>query len=156
MPFGVEGVQPGIGLALSGGGFRATLFHCGTLCRLDELGFLARLDRVSSVSGGSITAGVLATRWSALRFEGDVAKNLRELVILPLQAFCHRTVDAPAIGLGTLLPGHRPSDLLQAAYAEHLYGAGDAAGPPRSAPLRLQRDQPRHGRELPVLQAVRG
>jgi NTE family protein len=122
VPFGVEGVQPGIGLALSGGGFRATLFHCGALCRLDELGFLARLDRVSSVSGGSITAGVLATRWSALRFEGDVAKNLRELVILPLQAFCHRTVDAPAIGLGTLLPGHRPSDLLQAEYAEHLYG----------------------------------
>ena len=121
MPFGVEGVQSGLGLALSGGGFRATLFHCGALCRLDELGFLARLDRVSSVSGGSIPAGVLATRWSALRFEGDVAKNLRELVILPLRAFCHRTVDAPAIGLGTLLPGRRPSDLLQAAYAEHLY-----------------------------------
>ena len=39
-----------------------------------------------------------------------------------LQAFCHRTVDAPAIGLGTLLPGRRPSDLLQAEYAEHLYG----------------------------------
>ena len=74
------------------------------------------------MSGGSITAGVLATRWSALRFEGDVAKNLRELVILPLRAFCHRTVDVPAIGLGTLLPGRRPSDLLQAAYAEHLYG----------------------------------
>ena len=85
MPFGAEGVEPGIALALSGGGFRATLFHCGALCRLDELGVLSRLDRISSVSGGSITAGVLAARWSALQFEGGVAKDLRELVILPLQ-----------------------------------------------------------------------
>lgn len=62
MPFGSEGVEPGIGLALSGGGFRATLFHCGALWRLNDLGVLARLDRISSVSGGSITAGVLATK----------------------------------------------------------------------------------------------
>ena len=118
MPFGIEGVEPGI----SGGGFRATLFHCGALCRLGELGILARLDRVSSVSGGSITAGVLATRWTALRFEGDVAVNLRGAGrrappgVLPPD-------DRRALGLGALLPGRRPSDLLQAAYAEHLYGA---------------------------------
>ncbi|HWC03062.1 MAG TPA: patatin-like phospholipase family protein [Methylomirabilota bacterium] len=123
MPFGNEGVEPGIGLALSGGGFRATLFHCGALWRLDELGILARLDRVSSISGGSITAGVLAIRWQALRFHGAGGGNLRELVIEPLRAFCHRTVDAPAIGLGAVLPGRRPSDLLQAEYAKHLYGA---------------------------------
>jgi NTE family protein len=121
VPFGDEGVEPGIGLALSGGGFRATLFHCGALCRLDELGVLARVDRISSVSGGSITAGLLAIRWKALRFHGDVAPNLRELVVEPLQAFCHRNVDTPAIGLGALLPGRRPSDLLEAAYTE-LYG----------------------------------
>lgn len=58
MPFSSEGLQPGIGLALAGGGFRATLFHCGTLWRLNELGYLQKLDRVSSVSAGSITAGV--------------------------------------------------------------------------------------------------
>jgi NTE family protein len=116
-------MEPGIGLALSGGGFRATLFHCGALCRLDELGVLARLDRVSSVSGGSITAGVLAIKWKTLRFQGDVGANLREAVVEPLQAFCRRTVDAPSIGLGVLLPGRRPSDVLQESYAEHLYGA---------------------------------
>jgi len=138
MPFGSEGVEPGTGLALSGGGFRATLFHCGALWRLNELGILAKLDRVSSVSGGSITAGVLATRWRALRFQGDLAVNLGELVVEPLRAFCHRTVDAPAIGLGALLPGRRPSDLLQAAYAEHLYGA--ATLPPLGG-------QPSPGRE---------
>jgi len=45
-------------LALSGGGFRATLFHCGALMRLNELGFLTKLSRISSVSGGAITSGV--------------------------------------------------------------------------------------------------
>lgn len=40
MPFGSEGVEVGIGLALSGGGFRVTLFHCGVLWRLNELGYL--------------------------------------------------------------------------------------------------------------------
>jgi Patatin-like phospholipase len=119
VPFGAEGIEPGTGLALSGGGFRATLFHCGVLWCLNELGFVANLDRGSSASGGSITAGVLATRWKALRFESDIAVNLREEVIAPLRAFCHRNVDVPAIGLGALLPGRRASDELQAAYAEH-------------------------------------
>jgi NTE family protein len=43
-----------IGLALSGGGFRAALFHVGLLARLAELGLLRRVEVVSSVSGGSI------------------------------------------------------------------------------------------------------
>ncbi len=42
----------GIALCLSGGGYRAMLFHLGALLRLNELGYLARLDRISSVSGG--------------------------------------------------------------------------------------------------------
>src|SRR5260370_305678 len=59
MPFGNEGLQDLVGLAMSGGGFRATLFHLGALWRLNELGYLTKLDRISSVSGGSITTGVL-------------------------------------------------------------------------------------------------
>lgn len=98
MPFGSEGVQAGIGLALSGGGFRATLFHCGALWRLNELGLLPRFDRVSSVSGGSITAGVLAVRWGTLQFSSGVATNLVPAVIEPLPAFRPLNVDGPAIG----------------------------------------------------------
>ena len=60
MPFGSEGPEEGIALALSGGGFRATLFHIGACWRLLELGVLSKLKRISSVSGGSIFAGVLA------------------------------------------------------------------------------------------------
>ena len=54
--------RKGIGLCLSGGGFRATLFHLGALRRLNELGVLSRGDfrTVASVSGGSITSAQLA------------------------------------------------------------------------------------------------
>jgi NTE family protein len=52
---------PGIALCLSGGGYRAALFHLGALRRLNELGILPKLDMLASVSGGSILAGHLAT-----------------------------------------------------------------------------------------------
>jgi NTE family protein len=42
------------GLALSGGGFRASLFHIGVLARLAELDLLRNVDVISTVSGGSI------------------------------------------------------------------------------------------------------
>ena len=45
-----------IGLALSGGGFRASLFHIGVFSRLAELDMLKHIDVISSVSGGSIIA----------------------------------------------------------------------------------------------------
>ena len=56
----------GVALCLSGGGYRAMLFHVGVVWRLHDAGWLKRLDRVSSVSGGSITAGALALAWPKL------------------------------------------------------------------------------------------
>lgn len=60
--------RQGIGLCLSGGGYRATLFHMGALRRLNELGVLARSDlrTVSSVSGGSIASAALAAALARL------------------------------------------------------------------------------------------
>jgi NTE family protein len=55
-------LDPSPALCLSGGGYRAMLFHVGAVWRLHEAGQLHRLGRVSSVSGGSITAGVLALK----------------------------------------------------------------------------------------------
>jgi predicted acylesterase/phospholipase RssA len=43
-----------VGLALSGGGFRASLFHIGVLARLAELDVLRHVEVISCVSGGSI------------------------------------------------------------------------------------------------------
>ena len=59
----------GIALCLSGGGYRAMVFHLGALWRLNELGFLPKLARISSVSGGSITAGALGLKWKQLQFD---------------------------------------------------------------------------------------
>lgn len=64
MTFGLERPpDPGrIALCLSGGGYRAALFHLGALRRLNELGVLSQVNLISSVSGGSILAGHLATQ----------------------------------------------------------------------------------------------
>lgn len=43
-----------LGLALSGGGFRAALFHIGVLARMAELDLLRRVEQLSTVSGGAI------------------------------------------------------------------------------------------------------
>lgn len=43
-----------IGLALSGGGYRASLFHLGVMARLADEGLLKEVGVLSTVSGGSI------------------------------------------------------------------------------------------------------
>ena len=45
-----------IGLALSGGGFRASIFHLGVIRRLEELGIMKQVHTISAVSGGAIIA----------------------------------------------------------------------------------------------------
>lgn len=82
-------LQDGIGICLSGGGYRAMLFHIGALWRMNEVGLLTRSDRISSVSGGSITAGYLAQLWKVrgwgnapipeLEFRQDFVAGLRRL-----------------------------------------------------------------------------
>jgi len=56
-------------IALSGGGFRATLFHLGVIRFLHDSQLLPRLKHVCSVSGGSILAAHLALNWD--RYSGD-------------------------------------------------------------------------------------
>lgn len=112
-----------LGLCLSGGGFRAMLFHVGVIWRLNELGQLPKLARISSVSGGSITAGLLALKWPRLGFGANgVAGNLNDEFVEPLRAFARETVDAWAIGLGALSPFHTISEEVQSAYRKYLFG----------------------------------
>jgi NTE family protein len=110
--FGDEGSDKLVGLAMSGGGFRATLFHLGALIRLNEFGYLTKLDRISSVSGGSITNGLLAVCWKKLIFDPvtGVAPNFGSLIVDPLRNFCGHSIDAAAIGEG-YLPGLLKSTL---------------------------------------------
>jgi len=112
----------GVGLCLSGGGFRAMLFHVGVLIRLNQAGWLPKLSIVSSVSGGSFTAGLLGLRWDDLKFDDDVATNFDELITEPLRAFAHTKVDVPAVAVGGLLPFVTISDRVVGKLRQHLFG----------------------------------
>jgi NTE family protein len=96
--------EPKMAVCLSGGGFRAMLYHAGALRRLNELGLLSAVDRFSSVSGGSITAAVLARKWSDLRFDdAGVAAGFDD-VERQLFDFAGRTIDVQSAIIG-VLPG---------------------------------------------------
>lgn len=58
-----------IGLAFSGGGYRAAAFHLGTLKKLNQLGLLDQVDVISTISGGSIIGAYLA-----LEYRGDFSE----------------------------------------------------------------------------------
>jgi NTE family protein len=115
-------LEEGTGLCLSGGGYRAMLFHAGTLWRLYDAGLLGKIKRISSVSGGSISAGVLALNWNALSF--DPSRALTDFVpsvVDPMRKLAGETLDAEAVILGIALPGDI-SQRVAAGYAKHLFG----------------------------------
>ncbi len=114
--------EDGMALCLSGGGYRAMVFHLGGLWRLNQAGMLPGLRRVSSVSGGSITAGVLAMNWSQLGFDDNgVAISFEEQVVEPLRRMASTTVDRGAILTGVALPGS-VSGRVAARYRRVLFG----------------------------------
>jgi NTE family protein len=68
-----------IGLALSGGGYRAAAYHLGTLKRLYELNILDQVDVISTVSGGSITGAYYCLNKDNFSdFEQKLKKRLTE------------------------------------------------------------------------------
>ncbi len=85
---GRDSCEPRIGLALSGGGFRAAFFHLGVLKRLEELGLLDKVDVISAVSGGAIVGayyGLNAKRdleGLIEEFRQGTQSNIRTLYLL--------------------------------------------------------------------------
>lgn len=71
-----------IGLALSGGGYRAAAYHIGTLRALNRLGILDNIDVISSVSGGSITSTYYALhKDDYTNFESSLIEKLQKGVL---------------------------------------------------------------------------
>lgn len=122
-----------IGLALSGGGYRATLFGLGSLWRLNDAGVLGKLDRMTSVSGGSILMGILAHRWRQLRFHDGHADNFGEVVAQPVRSFCAETIDIGAGLAGLLVPFKTAGDFLADRYEKDLFGDATIKGLPSAA-----------------------
>ncbi len=77
-----------IGVALSGGGYRATAFHLGTLKKLHELGILNKVEIMSTISGGSITGACYCTHNGDFKtfyeslYQGLQTKNVISKVLL--------------------------------------------------------------------------
>ena len=126
--------EPGIALCLSGGGYRAMLFHLGALWRLNEWGYLPKLARVSSVSGGSITAAVLGFKWTKLAFDANGAGRAFDAeVVQPIRALAGRTIDEGSVISGIVLPGSI-ADKVTDAYRKHLFGKATLQALPPEQP----------------------
>lgn len=74
-----------IGLALSGGGIRAAVFHLGFLKRLAEARLLEDVSQISSVSGGSLVTGAIFSlaggRWpTSEEFINETYPELRAIL----------------------------------------------------------------------------
>ena len=107
----IGGVPKRIGLALSGGGFRAAAFHLGVMRRLAQLGLLDKLDLLSCVSGGSIAGATLALNWGA----ADALDKLEEYLRT-------RSIAVSSVIGGVLDPFETRLDKLARSYDEHLFG----------------------------------
>ena len=124
--------MPKLGLALSGGGFRATLYHLGVVRFLRDAGALQNVSDIASVSGGSILAAHLVLNWD--RYNGDDANfaaaaseivkfvqfDVRNHIVrrLPMQLPFRLLAKLP------FLEGRRftPNALLDRYYRKYLYG----------------------------------
>ena len=113
------------GLALSGGGYRAMLYSLGSVWRLNELGWLRKIDMITSVSGGSILNGVLATRWAQLVWapqgDGLVATNFSDQIAKPIRAMASQPIDVAAGIEGLISIFSTISDKVTQSYDKHLF-----------------------------------
>jgi NTE family protein len=113
----------GIALSLSGGGYKAAAFHLGAILRLNELGLLGRLKRISSVSGGSIISAFLGLKWRRLDWVGGTATNLESVFVSPfLEFLTTANVDISAAVVGYFLPTTSGAISLEASYKKRLFG----------------------------------
>ena len=121
-----------IGLALSGGGFRATLYHLGAIRYLRDAGMLDQVADIAAVSGGSVVAAHLAINWDRyagsdaqfaeaageiIRFvQFDVRNHIarRMPLLLPLRIAARVS--------GWDAPGLAPNAILERYYRTFLYG----------------------------------
>ncbi|MCC6968766.1 MAG: patatin-like phospholipase family protein [Phycisphaerales bacterium] len=115
-------LEDAIALCLSGGGYRAMIFHVGTLWRLNDAGVLAQLSRVSCVSGGSITGAVLALSWPKLAAGAFSRAAFIQHVVTPLRRMAATNVDAESILIGMILPGVTVGDMVAREYRKVLFG----------------------------------
>lgn len=114
-------LEDAIGLCLSGGGYRAMVFHAGAIFRMNELGLLKKIDRVSSVSGGSMAAAALAVAYAEFTWNGDIVTNLRGAFLKRILAQAEDSIDV-ASGFAGLNPFKSAAEEAAKSYSQNLTG----------------------------------
>jgi len=152
----VKPLEENIAISLSGGGYRAMLFHVGSLWRLAQLNILTAqrhttassagepiqlgaLQRISSVSGGSIAAAQLALHWQELAqaapdrrdaiYRSAIVDPIRRLARISLAGY--DLAGIVRVLASIILPGSVNRHLANA-YARHLYGKATLRDLPES------------------------
>jgi NTE family protein len=118
---------PPFALAFSGGGFRASLAAAGVLRFVADAGLLGHVRYVSSVSGGSITNGLLAANYEELQSAGFAPEKVDELVISPLirEITRRRSLMWKLVGKAPRLAlGKTRAELLSDTLAERFFNQG--------------------------------
>ncbi|MBY0064465.1 patatin-like phospholipase family protein [Priestia aryabhattai] len=122
-----------IGLAFSGGGFRASFFHIGVLARMADLGLLRHVEVISTVSGGSIIGALYYLHIKKLLQEKedcdikdeDYQEIIKKIEVDFLQAIQKnlrlRTFLNPYKNLKMSLPNYSRSDHIGELYDKYLY-----------------------------------
>jgi NTE family protein len=106
----INGKTHRIGLALSGGGFRAAAFHLGVFHKLESMGLLWKLDLLTCVSGGSIVGAFLAANWG----KSDTLDRLENYLRT-------RSIAVSSVIGGILDPFDSRLDKLASSYDKDLY-----------------------------------
>ncbi len=102
--YGAPERRTGRALCLSGGGFRAALFHLGAVRRLYELGILDTVATISSVSGGSSLAAHLAKTHAEWFTQALSSGEWERRVAMPFRDYTARNLSAWPVFKGLVLP----------------------------------------------------
>ena len=122
-----------LGLALSGGGFRATLYHLGVVRYLRDAGILSNVTHINTVSGGSILGAHLVLNWdrytgSSEEFDDAAAEIFRFVQLDVRNKIVRRFPLAGSVNWGRSLLRRGSlrkftrAGLLEQFYEKHLFG----------------------------------
>jgi hypothetical protein len=155
-PAQTEQTKQRLGLALSGGGFRASFFHLGVLARMAELGLLQHVEVISTVSGGSIIGVLYYLRLRELlmskadaQITGQdyvdmVARIERDFLSAVQQNLRTRTFVNPLQNMKMALPHYSRSNRIGELYDRYLYRAVFGAGRDKPIEMRELKIQPKN------------
>jgi predicted acylesterase/phospholipase RssA len=137
-----------LGLAMSGGGFRAAFFHVGVLAQMSRLGLLRHVEVISTVSGGSIVGALYYLHVKRLLEEKsdeqitdqDYVAILQQLEVEFLQGVQRnirlRTFVNPMKNLRMAFANYSRTDHIGELYDSYLYRG--VFRPPKSTPIEMR------------------